>query len=379
MKRRLEVPSCGDADGLDDEGKKGTNPWTQRPYTKRYYDILAKRKELPVYDFKDKLVKQVMDNQVIIIEGETGSGKTTQIPQFLLDQLAVPGSKCVACTQPRRVAAMSIAQRVAQELDVELGEQVGYTIRFEDVTNHDTILKFMTDGMLLREAMSDPLLQRYSCICLDEAHERTLATDVLMGLLKDVLKKRPDLRLVVMSATLDAAKFQKYYNDAPLMKVPGRTFPVEIFYTAEPEKDYKESSVTVVTQIHQFEEPGDVLLFLTGEEEIEEVCTRIRLECGRMENVGPVAVYPLYSSLPPRQQQDIFKEAPRSNVPGGKPGRKVVVSTNIAETSLTIDGIVYVVDPGFSKQKVRTLSLTPSLRPLFFSVLSVSALLTRAC
>jgi len=349
MKRRLDVPnsSSGSVDG-----KKGTNPWTGEALSQRYYDILAKRKQLPVYDFREELVQTVTDNQVVIIEGETGSGKTTQIPQFLLDSLAVPGSKCVACTQPRRVAAMSIAQRVSQELDVKLGEQVGYTIRFEDVTNHDTILKFMTDGMLLREAMNDPSLQRYSCIVLDEAHERTLSTDVLMGLLKGVLKRRKDLKLVVMSATLDAAKFQKYYDNAPLIKVPGRTFPVEIFYTAEPEKDYKESSVTVVTQIHQYEEPGDVLLFLTGEEEIEEVCTRIRLECGRMENVGPVAVYPLYSSLPPRQQQDIFKEAPKSRTPGGKPGRKIVVSTNIAETSLTIDGIVYVVDPGFSKQKV---------------------------
>jgi pre-mRNA-splicing factor ATP-dependent RNA helicase DHX15/PRP43 len=211
----------------------------------------------------------------------------------------------------------------------------------------------MTDGMLLREAMSDPLLERYACIVLDEAHERTLSTDVLMGLLKEVMVKRKDLKIVVMSATLDAMKFQTYFNNAPLMKVPGRTHPVEIFYTPEPEKDYIEASVRTAMQIHQYESAGDILLFLTGEEEIEDVCRKIRTDAERLDDRhGPLIVYPLYSSLPPRQQQEIFKEAPPPRTPGGPPGRKVIVSTNIAETSLTIDGIVFVIDPGFSKQKV---------------------------
>lgn len=295
-------------------------------------------------------------SQILIFVGETGSGKTTQIPQFVLfdDQPNIQ-RKLVACTQPRRVAAMSVAQRVADEMDVPLGEEVGYNIRFEDVTGPKTILKYMTDGMLLREAMNDNDLKRYSTIILDEAHERTLATDTLMGLLKEVIKRRPDLKIVVMSATLDAQKFQSYFNDAPLLAVPGRTHPVEIFYTQTPERDYVEAALRTVLQIHATEPEGDILLFLTGEEEIEDACRKINLEVDEMireVDAGPLKVYPLYGTLPPQQQQRIFEPAPKSRIEGGRPGRKCIVSTNIAETSLTIDGIVYVVDPGFSKQKV---------------------------
>jgi len=261
----------------------------------------------------------------------------------------------VACTQPRRVAAMSVAQRVAEEMDVKLGEEVGYSIRFEDMTSPKTILKYMTDGMLLREAMNDHNLTRYSTIMLDEAHERTLATDILMGLLKEVSQRRPDLKIIIMSATLDAEKFQKYFMNAPLLAVPGRTHPVEIFYTPEPERDYLEAAIRTVLQIHATEPEGDVLLFLTGEEEIEDACRKITLEADEMTreaDAGPIKVCPLYGTLPPAQQQRIFDPAPPPFRPGGRPGRKVIVSTNIAETSLTIDGIVYVIDPGFSKQKV---------------------------
>ncbi|PYH37860.1 DEAH-box ATP-dependent RNA helicase PRP43 [Aspergillus neoniger CBS 115656] len=263
--------------------------------------------------------------------------------------------KMVACTQPRRVAAMSVAQRVAAELDVKLGEEVGYSIRFEDMTSSKTVLKYMTDGMLLREAMNDHNLNRYSTIILDEAHERTMATDVLMGLLKEVVLRRPDLKIIIMSATLDAQKFQRYFNDAPLLAVPGRTHPVEIFYTPEPEQDYVEAAIRTVLQIHATEDEGDILLFLTGEEEIEDASRKISLEADEMvreADAGPIKVYPLYGSLPPHMQQRIFEPAPPARRPGGRPGRKVIVSTNIAETSLTIDGIVYVVDPGFSKQKI---------------------------
>ncbi|KAL9036196.1 MAG: hypothetical protein Q9214_006244 [Letrouitia sp. 1 TL-2023] len=295
-------------------------------------------------------------SQILVFVGETGSGKTTQIPQFVLfDDQPNIRRKFIACTQPRRVAAMSVAQRVANEMDVNLGEEVGYNIRFEDVTGPKTILKYMTDGMLLREAMNDNDLSRYSTIILDEAHERTLATDMLMGLLKEVVQRRQDLKLVIMSATLDAQKFQSYFNDAPLLAVPGRTHPVEIFYTEEPERDYLEAAIRTVLQIHSREPEGDILLFLTGEEEIEDTCRKINLEVDEMieeSDVGPLKVYPLYGTLPPQQQQLIFGPAPQARRPGGAPGRKCIVSTNIAETSLTIDGIVYVVDPGFSKQKV---------------------------
>lgn len=295
-------------------------------------------------------------SQILVFVGETGSGKTTQIPQFVLfDDLPQTQGKMVACTQPRRVAAMSVAQRVAAEMDVKLGEEVGYSIRFEDMTSQKTIMKYMTDGMLLREAMNDHNLTRYSTIILDEAHERTMATDILMGLLKEVVARRPDLKIIIMSATLDAQKFQRYFMDAPLLAVPGRTHPVEVFYTPEPEQDYVEAAIRTVLQIHATEDEGDILVFLTGEEEIEDACRKISLEADEMTreaDSGPLKTYPLYGSLPPHMQQRIFEPAPPPRRPGGRPGRKVIVSTNIAETSLTIDGIVYVVDPGFSKQKI---------------------------
>lgn len=331
----------------------GINRWNAKPFSQRYYDILEKRKTLPVWQQKDDFLKVLKENQTLVLVGETGSGKTTQIPQFVLEAELGGKRPSVACTQPRRVAAMSVSRRVAEEMDVTIGEEVGYSIRFEDCSSNKTMLKYLTDGMLLREAMADPLLERYKVIVLDEAHERTLATDVLFGLLKEVLRNRPDLKLVVMSATLEAEKFQGYFNGAPLMKVPGRLHPVEIFYTQEPERDYLEAGIRTVVQIHMCEPAGDILVFLTGEEEIEDACRKITKEVNNLgDQVGPIKVVPLYSTLPPAMQQKIFDNAPAPITEGGPAGRKIVVSTNIAETSLTIDGIVYVIDPGFSKQKV---------------------------
>lgn len=340
------------------ENNADLNKYTGRPYTPRYHQILEQRKGLPVYEARDQVLEKMKNHQVVVLEGETGSGKTTQVPQFLVEAGYTSGDKegkMVCCTQPRRVAAMSVAKRVAMEMDVDVGAEVGYTIRFEDCTGPKTVLKYLTDGMLLREGMTDECLGRYSVVVLDEAHERTLSTDVLMGLLKAMLKKRTELRVIIMSATLDAGKFQEYFDGAPLLSVRGRMFPVEIFYSPKPENDYVEAAVRTVCQIHESEPEGDILVFLTGEEEIEESCQKIwdQIACASAtKNLGPVDVLPLYSSLPPHRQNLIFQDAPRARGPDGPPGRKIICATNIAETSLTIDGVVYVVDTGFSKQKI---------------------------
>ncbi|KAJ1955416.1 DEAH-box ATP-dependent RNA helicase prp43, partial [Linderina pennispora] len=317
--------------------------FTDRAYSDKYKKILETRRGLPVNKQRQSFLELVHNNQFVVLVGETGSGKTTQIPQYLLmDMLPQLDGKLIACTQPRRVAAMSVAQRVADEMDVKLGKEVGYSIRFEDCTSSSTILKYCTDGMLLREAMSDNMLTRYSAIIIDEAHERTLSTDILMSLMKNIARRRSDIKIIVMSATLDAGKFQKYFNDAPLLTVPGRTFPVQTLYTPEPERDYLEAAIKTALQVHATEPEGDILVFLTGEEEIEEACRMLRArgdDLIRRANAGPLLVVPLYSTLPPNMQQRIFDKAPEPRNPGGSPGRKIVVSTNIAETSLTIDGI----------------------------------------
>jgi pre-mRNA-splicing factor ATP-dependent RNA helicase DHX15/PRP43 len=282
------------------------------PYTPRYFELFRKRIALPVWEYQDKFLELLSKHQCICLVGETGSGKTTQIPQWCVDFARKMGKKSVACTQPRRVAAMSVAQRVSEEMDVSLGQEVGYSIRFEDCSGPKTLLKYMTDGMLLREGMSEPMLDNYQVILLDEAHERTLATDILMGVLKTVIQHRADLKLVIMSATLDAGKFQHYFDNCPLMNVPGRTHPVEIFYTPEPERDYLEAAIRTVIQIHMCEEEeGDILLFLTGQEEIEEACKRIKRELDNLgPEVGDMKCIPLYSTLPPNLQQRIFEQAP---------------------------------------------------------------------
>ena len=341
--------------GKRQKRERTINPFTRQFYSERYHWIFADRQQLPAWEAKKDFLNLIQCSQTVVIVGETGSGKTTQLPQFLLEAgyyMADGRNRCIACTQPRRVAAMSVARRVADELDVQLGTHVGYSIRFEDRTSEETILKFLTDGMLLREAMNDRLLMKYSVIILDEVHERTLATDLLFGLLKELMKSRRGLKLVVMSATMDAQKIQGYFNDAPVLNILGRSHPVEIVYSDEPERDYLEASIRTVVEIHNSEAEGDVLLFLTGEEEIQDACCALRNESRRALDNGDLIVVPLYSSLPPNQQRKIFEPLPGSKFRGGPAGRKVVVATNIAETSITIDGIVFVVDPGFVKEKV---------------------------
>lgn len=322
--------------------------------------IQAVRRSLPVFPFREELLTAIASHQVLIIEGETGSGKTTQIPQYLFEEGYTKKGMKIACTQPRRVAAMSVAARVAREMGVKLGNEVGYSIRFEDCTSERTVLRYMTDGMLLREFLSEPDLASYSVVMVDEAHERTLHTDILFGLIKDVARFRPELKVLVASATLDTARFSTFFDDAPVFRIPGRRFPVDIFYTKAPEADYLEACVVSVLQIHVTQPPGDILVFLTGQEEIEAACEMLQDRCRRLgSKIRELLVLPIYANLPSDMQARIFQPTP----PGA---RKVVVATNIAETSLTIEGIIYVLDPGFCKQKsynprtgMESLTVTP--------------------
>lgn len=315
--------------------------------------IIEQRKSLPMYAFKEQLLQSIRDNKILVVIGETGSGKTTQLTQYLAEatdergrRIYVGNGRMIGCTQPRRVAAISVATRVAEEYGCLVGQEVGYTIRFQDETCEKTQIKYMTDGMLLRECLIDQDLMKYSVIMLDEAHERSLHTDVLFGLMKAIVTKRKDFKLIVTSATLDAIKFSEYFFEAPIFRIPGRIFDVQIQYLKEPETDYLEASIICVLQIHLTEPPGDILLFLTGQEEIDTACEDL---FQRMKGLGPnvpeLIILPVYSALPSEMQTKIFEPT----APGS---RKVVIATNIAETSLTIDGIYYVIDPGFVKQKV---------------------------
>lgn len=305
--------------------------------------IKQQRESLPIFKLRQTIIQAVEDNQILVVVGETGSGKTTQMTQYLAEAGFTTNSM-IGCTQPRRVAAMSVAKRVAEEVGCRLGQEVGYTIRFEDCTSPNTKIKYMTDGMLLRECLLDPLVSKYSVLLLDEAHERTVSTDVLFGLLKKAVKQRPDLKLIVTSATLDAERFSSYFYNCPILTIPGRTYPVEVLYSKEPVSDYMDNALVTVIQIHLDEPPGDILVFLTGQEEID---TAAELLYERMKQLGPLVpeliILPVYSALPSEMQSRIFEPAP----PGS---RKVVIATNIAETSITIDGILYVIDPGFVKQ-----------------------------
>ncbi|XP_068034519.1 pre-mRNA-splicing factor ATP-dependent RNA helicase DHX16 isoform X3 [Anomalospiza imberbis] len=329
---------------------EGTDPQKDVPEAvpeaeRRRQSLQDGRRALPIFPFRDELVAAVAQHQVLVIEGETGSGKTTQIPQYLHEEGYTRGGMKIGVTQPRRVAAMSVAARVAVEMGTKLGNEVGYSIRFEDCTSERTVLKYMTDGMLLREFLTEPDLASYSVIMVDEAHERTLHTDVLFGLIKDIARFRPQLKVLVASATLDTERFSAFFDHAPVFRIPGRRFPVDIYYTKAPEADYLEACVVSVLQIHVTQPPGDILVFLTGQEEIEACVELLQERCRRLGSRLPeLLVLPIYANLPSELQARIFQPTP----PGA---RKVVVATNIAETSVTIDGIVYVLDPGFCKQK----------------------------
>ncbi|KAI4502443.1 hypothetical protein M0802_002355 [Mischocyttarus mexicanus] len=314
------------------------------PQAKILQTIQETKKSLPIYPFRNDLIKAIKEHQILIIEGETGSGKTTQIPQYLYNAGFAENDKVIGCSEPRRVAAMSVAARVAHEMAVKLGNEVGYAIRFEDCTSHRTRIKYMTDGTLHREFLSQPDLASYSVMIIDEAHERTLHTDILFGLVKDITRFRSDLKLLISSATLDATKFSEFFDNAPIFRIPGRRFPVDIYYTKAPEADYIDACVVSILQIHATQPPGDVLVFLTGQDEIETCQEMLQERIRRLgSKLAELLVLPVYANLPSDMQTKIFEPTPVG-------ARKVILATNIAETSLTIDNIVYVIDPGFAKQ-----------------------------
>ncbi|KIK91836.1 hypothetical protein PAXRUDRAFT_148626 [Paxillus rubicundulus Ve08.2h10] len=239
--------------------------------------LKEQREYLPAFACREELLKVIRDNQVVVVVGETGSGKTTQLAQFLYED-GYASFGIIGCTQPRRVAAMSVAKRVSEEMECKLGGLVGYAIRFEDCTSWETKIKYMTDGVLQRESLNEGDLDRYSVIILDEAHERSLSTDVLMGLLRKILSRRRDLKLIITSATMNAEKFSAFYGNAPTYTIPGRTFPVEMFHSKSPCEDYVDSAVKQVLQIHLSLPPGDILVFMTGQEDIEVTCQVVEVD-----------------------------------------------------------------------------------------------------
>ncbi|RDX51455.1 P-loop containing nucleoside triphosphate hydrolase protein [Lentinus brumalis] len=295
--------------------------------------LKEQREYLPAFACREELMKVIRENQVIVVVGETGSGKTTQLAQFLYED-GFCSYGIIGCTQPRRVAAMSVAKRVSEEMECKLGSTVGYAIRFEDCTSPETKIKYMTDGVLLRESLNEGDLDRYSVIILDEAHERSLSTDVLMGLLRKILSRRRDLKLIVTSATMNAEKFSAFYGNAPTFTIPGRTFPVETFHSKSPCEDYVDSAVKQVLQIHLSLPPGDILVFMTGQEDIEITCQVVQERVSQLDEPAPLAVLPIYSQMPADLQAKIFEPTPDGR-------RKVIVATNIAETSLTGTGFCY--------------------------------------
>ncbi|KIE03303.1 pre-mRNA splicing factor ATP-dependent RNA helicase prp16, partial [Metarhizium majus ARSEF 297] len=320
--------------------------------------LQEQRQYLPAFAVREELLRVIRENQVTIVIGETGSGKTTQLTQFLYED-GYGQTGMIGCTQPRRVAAMSVAKRVAEEMEVELGTTCGYAIRFEDHTSKETVIKYLTEGILLRESLNEPDLDRYSCIIMDEAHERALNTDILLGLFKKILQRRRDLKLIVTSATMNAKRFSDFFGGAPEFTIPGRTFPVDVMFHRSPVEDYVDQAVQQVLAIHVSMDPGDILVFMTGQEDIEITCELVQKRLDALNDAPKLSILPIYSQMPADLQAKIFDRAP--------PGvRKCIVATNIAETSLTVDGIKYVVDAGYSKMKVYnpkmgmdTLQITP--------------------
>eukprot|EP01147_Barroeca_monosierra_P003601 gene3601-6193_t len=356
-RKHVIMPSTPMAMSIDDSIIKRSNEIDgASTFASSSYEAKKIREDLPIYACRSKLLNVITNQQFSIVIGETGSGKTTQLPQYLYEDKInackqndnKPKYGMIAITQPRRVAAITVAQRVAWERGVQLGKLVGYAVRFDEMTSHATRIKYMTDGMLLREAMSDRFLSKYSVIILDEAHERTVHTDVLFALVKDIAMHRPELKVVVMSATLQADTFVNYFGGhVQPFHVTGRTYPVEVMYTTKPQEDYLLNACITIAQIHRSEDDhGGILVFLTGQDEIESIERMLQDAIKTMPKELPkLMICPMYGALAPQEQLMAFAAPPENT-------RKVVLATNIAETSITIQNIKYVIDPGLVKQRV---------------------------
>lgn len=328
----------------------------EKPAPDKSSNNLEIRKQLPAYQVKDDLINLINENQVVIVIGETGSGKTTQLPQFLYEaNYHLNGGGIIGVTQPRRVATLSVSKRVSEEMGVSLGDEVGYSIRFNDNTSDKTRIKFMTEGILLRESIMDNDLDQYSCIIMDEVHERSLNTDILLGFFKNLLVKRRDLKLIITSATINYQKISDFFNMAPCFFIPGKTFPVDLMYSNVPCVDYVDSAVKQALRIHLANNGtpggagGDILIFMTGQEDIEATCDLIREELENLQKIDNTVpnlnVLPIYSSLSNEEQSKVFRITD-DNI------RKCIIATNIAETSLTFEKVKFVIDSGLMKLKV---------------------------
>lgn len=316
----------------------------------KYFD--DERKTLPVTLKKDQLCSLIKKHETLIIIGETGSGKTTQIPQIVYEHILNPDEDVVV-TQPRRVAAISLAERVSFEVNTEIGDLVGYRVRFIDKTNHFTKIKFMTDGMLLRTAILEKSLSAYGCVILDEAHERTVNTDLLFGIVKKVQHSRKNssspLKVIIMSATMNADLFADYFGNAQIVYLQGRLHNIKIFHVTKDVEDYFHDTFVTIFQLHkEAPERHDFLVFLTGQEEIENMARAIEHinQDPALRNYPAIKVRTLYASLPTNEQLKVFMPLEVNEY-----ARKIILSTNIAETSVTLTGIKYVIDCG--KVKVR--------------------------
>ncbi|BFM06594.1 ATP-dependent RNA helicase HrpA [Halioxenophilus aromaticivorans] len=297
--------------------------------------------QLPISERREDIAKAIAEHQVVVLAGETGSGKTTQLPKICLE-LGRGIEGVIGHTQPRRLAASTVASRIAEELGVNLGDEVGYQVRFSDQSTEQSYIKLMTDGILLAEIQQDPMLYRYDTLIIDEAHERSLNIDFLLGYLKTLLPKRPDLKLIITSATIDLERFSKHFNDAPIIEVSGRTYPVEVRYqpmAAQQEDTYQAILEAIETLLHEERKSGttggDFLVFLSGEREIREAALLLR-----KAQLPHLDVLPLYARLSLKDQSRVF---------ANHKGRRIVLATNVAETSVTVPGIRYVIDPGFAR------------------------------